>query len=388
MELEQKPEPARGVSPPILIEQVRNTAPFIFAESHSGEQKPEFRYLKILRETGNNPSRTLTHAEYYALCLSAHHATVGTFVPTDVDNQIRFKLWNPGLPTETLTDMAKIVLQSGEWDPSAVTTRIVLSPKTGEPLSGHKGEWFSTAAAAYCSLRKRAPETAAEVAGAIVREVQREAQILLDLKAAKNGLEALKASTLIAHNLGDLDRVLEMWNLSDQDALKQAVFKLGHDGPERFGGVMRVAGILNKSGMADENHRHFALRGPKCLRKSHDFLLPIGPFFDHWGNRISRHPGLSPKEIGEITEALVVGWEKLQSPSPLTGKTPVGYARALSGILEGVAGGFKALSRHIPAKTERLLKSGPLRIQIQTPQARFEEQWGQNGLKLLNSLLK
>ena len=59
---------------------------------------------------------------------------------------------------------------------------------------------------------------------------------------------------------------------------------------------------------------------------------------------------------------------------------PVGYARALAGILEKFSGGFSELSSYIPARVERALKSGTLRAQIAIPQKRFEEQRAQIAL--------
>ncbi len=131
------------------------------------------------------------------------------------------------------------------------------------------------------------------------------------------------------------------------------------------------AGALNKAQMALENHRHFALRAVKSLRRSADLMLPIGPFFDDWGRVVARHPLLSPTDVAEIVEALVLGWVRL-------GKTPdapvpLGYPRALAGILDAFPGGMSALSKLIPAKLERDLKAGPLRTLIQVPQSRFEE---------------
>jgi len=271
--------------------------------------------------------------------------------------------------------MADVVLESASWDPTPVSARIAKSKHEGEIISGHNGEWFSTAAGAYGALRKKSPEKAAEIGGAIQRELQREADIFLELKDARDGIELLKASTLIAHNLGDLDRVIEMWNLPVDDALRVQAFKLGHEKNGQFKNALFMAGQLNKLFMADENHRHFALRIPKALRRSQDFLLPVGPFFDDWGAVIAKHPLLNAKDIGEIVEALVSGWDKMQIPNELTKRTPVGYARALSGLIENYRGGFSAVSNLVPARVERILKAGPLRQQMSVAKRRFDEQW-------------
>src|SRR5690606_33354354 len=98
--------------------------------------------------------RALAHFEYFRLCLSAHYLTCGTPVPTDVDHQIRYKLWAENLPTSIALEMARLVLESQKWPFQMVSDRHVYGAK-GSPwentlLSGHHGEWFSVATAAYC----------------------------------------------------------------------------------------------------------------------------------------------------------------------------------------------------------------------------------------------
>jgi hypothetical protein len=364
----------RGVRPDILLEQVKNTAPFLF-------DLPAQPYIKTL--TDIRTTQSLSHPEYFRLCLSAHWATVGTFVPTDVDNQIRHKLWHPALSKELVLEMAKTVHESHDWDFRPVTTRWVQSPVSGELLGGHHGEWFSVSIAAYAALRRRDPDAAAEMARAVLEELAREAAIFQDLRKARDGVGMLKAATLIAHNLGDLDRVMDMWNLAPTDALRVAAYKTGHppegtQSDKRFQGILVVAGKLNKAYMADENHRHFALREPRCLRRSPDFLLGIGPFFDEWGMKLARHPQLTPEEVGEVAQALISGWERLSGT--------VGYARALAGILENFPGGLNRLSEYLPAKQQRVLKAGPLRNLCAIGRRRFEEQRGQVALQFVTGL--
>jgi hypothetical protein len=125
--------------------------------------------------------------------------------------------------------------------------------------------------------------------------------------------------------------------------------------------------------MASENHRHFALRKPRALRKSQDFLLPLAPFWDSWGAVLGKHPILSERDLGEIIEALIEGWMKL----PETWA----YPRALAGIESKIPGGLKAMSKLIPAKMARTLESGALRTQISLTKDRFEGQWKTKALK-------
>lgn len=362
----------RGVAPTILLDQVRNTVPFLFEEKR--REYDGIPHLAELRRAyaewqSNGDLAPLDHVGYYRLCLCAHHATVASFVPTDVDNQIRFKLWAPSLPTETMRALAEQVMESLSWPWEAVSKRGAFSPSTGEGTSGLNGEWFSTSAAAYGALRKRSPEEAATVGGAILREVRRELQIMADCKQARDGIGLLKTAVVIAHNLGDLQRVFEMWNIDNDDPLLQAVEK------EKARPEQTWSAELNRRWMANENHRHFALRGPKALRREPEYLLPIGPFFDEWGNLIARR--LEPEEIGEIVEALIAGWQWLEKKEP---KSSVGYARALAGIEESFPGGLNKLTGYLPARVARELKTGALRTLISVPRRRFEEQWKQAAL--------
>ena len=122
-----------------------------------GENKelPEdrFAYVKSLREFIANPPVTSDLWTYYDLCLCAHYATVGTFLPTDVDLAIRQKLWS-GIHSEpALMPLWERIKQMHGWDECLVSKRFVIT-KSGKKLSGHQGEWFTVAMAAYgCALK-------------------------------------------------------------------------------------------------------------------------------------------------------------------------------------------------------------------------------------------
>jgi hypothetical protein len=127
------------------------------------------------------------------------------------------------------------------------------------------------------------------------------------------------------------------------------------------------AGKINRELMALENPRHFALRAPRALRKSQDFLLPLGPFFDDWGKMIATHPSLSLEDMGTIVEALIQGWVKLEGS--------VGYSRALVGIESYYPGGMKELLKPLPTRVAKLWTGGALRQLCAISQPRFEAQW-------------
>ncbi len=264
-----------------------------------------------------------------------------------------------------------VVQGAASWDVTPVSKRWVKSPVTGEILSGHKGEWFSVACAAYCAVRAPLPELATDLAGDILREVLREEQIFTDFVRARDGIGVLTAATIIAHNLGDLDRVLDIWNLPATDPLRDGVYKRGHGSSGTS--VLELAGRLNKEFMAVENHRHFALREPRCLRLHQDLLLPTAPFFDAWGAKVARHPGLSAEEKAGVAAALIEGWDRLKG-------VPQGYARALAGLESAFPGGPAAFQRLLPARWGRILKAGKLRAQVAVSSGAFEAGFAKRAL--------
>lgn len=363
----------RGVTPKILLSQVKNTAPFIF--SADAYPAPNHRYLTILRNMAQwldkFPESELDHSAYFELCVAAHWGTVATYVPTDVDNQIRFRLWHPALPLETLFSMVSLVEEALSWDASPVSTRGVQSPISRDYLSGHHGEWFSISVAAYGALRKRHPERAQAMADLILKELDRQLNVFNDFREVRDGIGSLKAATVVAHNAGDLVRVMAMWNFETDDLLRKE-FAL-RESPDYLKGAFSKLSLLNRQYMAIENHRNFALRKPKALRTQRDFLLPLGPFFDDWGKAIAQSASLSEFDLAEITEALVDGWVYLE--------TAVGYARALAGMEMGIKGGLSQLCKLVPSKMAKQLSSGKLRTLTGVSQSRFESQWNQFGLK-------
>ncbi len=334
----------RGIAPDLLLSQVLNTMPYLLGRS--GEFA-RFKPTATVRNFERGGITDLSHFDYFRLCLSAHYLSCGTPVPTDVDNQIRRKLWPRDLALETAFEMVDLVLESRKWDFTLVSTRYTYgakgTPFEGEALSGHLGEWFTVATAAYAALGQyssaAAREKRAVVFAEITAEVDRHSEIFGSLWRAKDGLGCLKAAASLAHNFGDLDRVMDMWELSVGDPLRLKFYKLGSlpfdtEKKLRYLGRLWVAGELYKSkiegsSLALENHRHFALRKPKCLRGSPEFLIPTAPFFDHWGESVARGlaaaDGSPSADTREVVDILIAGWER----QPGT----VAYGRGLRGIL-------------------------------------------------------
>jgi hypothetical protein len=381
----------RGIAPDLLLSQVKNTMPYLFESEVADTALGRFAPAQIFRAYAEEPGQALSHFEYFRLCVSAHYLTCATPVPTDVDNQIRHKLWPQALPVDTALEMSAFVLESRRWDFTVVTTRFVRGAAGTEwgsqALSGHLGEWFTIASAAYCALGRYAEPEARErrqaLFDAITDEVKRHSEIFGTLWRAKEGIACLKAAASIAHNFGDLDRVMDMWELSVGDPLRLEFYKLGvtpfdSNGNLRYLGRLWTAGELYKStiggsAMAFENHRHFALRKPKCLRLSPECLIPTGPFFDDWGRQVARFlatPEGKPSEATlEVVDALKHGWERL----PRT----LGYGRALRGMLD-------AHPADLPL--EDLMKSHAARAVLEISQERFERKWNDEALQELDDI--
>jgi hypothetical protein len=380
----------RGIDPGTLLSQVRNTMPYLFDPGTGGTALGQMVPAQVLRAFEGASQEPLGHFEYFRLCLSSHYLTCATPVPTDVDNQIRQKLWPRQLPLETALEMTALVLASRQWDFKLLSNRCVYgapgTPWEKESLSGHLGEWFTVSSAAYCALGQypdpRAGEMRKLVYENIADEVRRHSEIFGSLWRANEGSASLKASANIAHNFGDLDRVMDMWELSPGDPLRLEFYKLtatpfDADRKLRYLGRLWVAGELYKSeiegsSMALENHRHFALRKPKCLRQSPELRIPLGPFFDDWGRLVARtlaaSDGAPSERTFEVIEALWHGWERL----PKT----VGYGRALRGIGEV----------HPELGFEAQAKTHVQRSILQMPQERFEKKWNDEALKLMDDI--
>jgi hypothetical protein len=379
----------RGIAPSLLLSQVRNTMPYLFEEGLPAARDEQFPPAKILRESSAHPDQSLNHFEYFRLCLSAHYSTCATPVPTDVDNQIRMKLWAPKLPLETALEMTRLILASRKWDFTLVSSRYtcgVEAPWATEPLSGHLGEWFTVACAAYSALGRypdpEAKSARQEIFEHVGDEANRHSEIFGTLWRAKEGLLSLKACANIAHNFGDLDRVMDMWALPPTDPLRLEHYKLGAtpfyaSRKLRYQGRLWVAGELYKSvidggSMSFENHRHFALRKPKCLRRNRAFLIPIAPFFDDWGLLVAqalRGPDGKPSEdTQEVMEALQYGWSRLPNT--------VAYGRALRGFLQ----------THPELKFAGVPEVKKSRQVVEMSRERFEKRWSEEALRLMDEI--
>jgi hypothetical protein len=234
------------------------------------------------------------------------------------------------------------------WAYAEVTRKLL--PTSRGSLSMHEGTWFSVAVAAYAKARQRGDQAQRErFAAHIVAEVKREEAIALEVWQRGDMRALLELSALVAHNLGDLDRVFEMWSIPDDDPLKARVHKASQEPRPGLDPILRGLYWINRELMAPENHRYFAFRQLRPVRRSADFMLPIPPFLDAWGERVASHPRLSMEDRTEVVLATLQGMKGLARTS--------GFARALAGMARGLPGGLDSLKRYLPARRFKELKS-------------------------------
>jgi len=350
---------AQWIGPETLISQVRSTAPFLEPRLPAAESgrliemghSPD-GFLRILANWQNilrpglKPEEQLQ--DYFAFCLACHHATVATFVPTDVDTKIRGIVWRESRDVDVLRPMLRLALASRTWTEDGISIRAIRG------VSGHNGEQWSAIAAGLGRLLELGDTVSAgEAQAAIEEEIDRE-QVVFDEAAAEQGaeLDVLRLSMTLAHNRGDLTQGMGFWKRTP--VIAPVMDHLSARG--RFALAVRV---YQHAGLSAEGHRHYPLREVKILRRSPATLLPLCPFLDEWGGLVA---GLA--ESHEVLAALVGGCQKVQGQQ--------GYYRAIAGMRSASLGAFERAAARMPNATQRLLRGAELRKLIDVPRVSFE----------------
>lgn len=331
-----------GIAPNILLTHIISTAPFLFnGELDSSGKNREYLAKLIFYKKNLNALKNIDLTEYFHICMAAHWTTAGTFVPTDVDNQIREGLWKHPDIKKNIERMAKLTIAAWTWDYEQVTNRKSYNPERGQVMSTHEGTWLSVAIGAYNALVKnKLPELASQVADVILAEVDKEEKLLLELREKRDHVNFLRSTALMAHNFGDLDRVIDQWAMGEDDPFRKRIYKLGHRLNDAQNPILVFAGQVNKQFLSVENHRHMSMRQPKCLRRSSKFLVPVGPFMDKWGRDLGESPNLTNDEKGEIVCAFLDGFNRQD--------TALGYVRAYHGMISVLPKGLETLEQNIP----------------------------------------
>lgn len=355
-----------GIAPNILLKHVESTAPFLF-EGELDTKSVNCEYLEKLRYYKKNLKllKNIDLAEYFHICLCAHWSTAGTFVPTDVDNQIRKTLWIGGSIQKYIEKMAKTTMESWKWDYSQVTNRKSYNRENTQVMSTHEGTWLSVAIGAYCALVKnKKTQLASDMAELILEEIKKEETILTQLREDRDHINFLRSAPLMAHNFGDLDRVMIQWEMDENDSFYKRIFKLGHKLNPNYDPILVYTGKVNKEFSSKENHRHMSMRQPKCLRKSYKFLIPVGPFMDDWGISLGSSEILTISEKAEIIAALFEGYKRQDQA--------FGYIRGYRTLLEQIDGGMAAFDQELPFDLIREIRKSKFSEYAEVPREEFE----------------
>jgi hypothetical protein len=355
-----------GIAPNLLLKDVENTAPFLFkGEVDLSGDKRAYLAKLVFYKKNLNALKHINLYDYFYLCLSAHWATAGTFVPTNVDNQIREGLWRHGEVGGHLDKMCRLTIDSWSWDYGPVTNRKSFNPKNGQVLSTHEGTWLSVAIGAYCALKKnKRTQLADEVAQAILTDIDKEEQLLLELRETRDHINFLRTTALMAHNFGDLDRVIDQWEMPEDDPFRLRIYKLGHQLNSSYSPILAYSGQVNKAFLSVENHRHMSMRQPRALRRSSRFLIPVGPFMDEWGKVLGEASDMNLEEKGEIVIALYEGFKRQDHA--------YGYARTFKGMMDSLPLGLDSLEASIPFDLMREIKKSRFFEESKSSQEEFQ----------------
>jgi hypothetical protein len=348
---------AQWIGPETLLSQVRGTAPFLESRPPENGRLIEIGrspdgFLRILANWENllrpglDPSEQLQ--DYFALCLACHHATVATFVPTDVDTKIRGIVWRESRDPEVLRPMLRLALDSRAWIEDGISIRAVRG------VSGHNGEQWSAIAGGMGRLLELGDTVSVDEAlAAIETEIDREQAVFSAVAAERDGeLDLLRLSMTLAHNRGDLTQGMGFWKRTPVTGpLMDHLSERG-----RFALAVR---IYQHTGLSAEGHRHYPLRPVKALRRSASTLLPLCPFLDEWGEVVARL-----EESDEVLAALVVGCQKVQGQQ--------GYYRAIAGMRAASSSAFERAAGRMPNAAQRLLREAEMRKLIDVPRVSFE----------------
>lgn len=358
-----------GIAPNLLLKDVEVTAPFLFqGEIDTTGVKREYLRKLIFYKKNLNQLKSINLNEYFYLCMAAHWTTAGTFVPTNVDNQIREGLWKHQNIQRHIEKMARTTIDSWNWDYEEVTNRKSYNESRGQVMSTHEGTWLSVAIGAYAALEKHGKtELLQEMEAIILAEAEKEEKLLLELQEKRDHINFLRSTALMAHNFGDLDRVIDQWQMSMDHPFRKRIYKLGHELNENYSPILVFAGEVNKAFLSVENHRHMSMRQPKCLRRSKNFLIPVGPFMDDWGRILGESSLLSLEEKGEIVLALFEGWKRQDQA--------MGYIRGFRALISALPEGLDTLERFIPFDVMAELRRSNFLESSQISEEEFKESY-------------
>lgn len=360
------------ISPTGLLDLIWNTAPFLLEHlpanpSLDRSAEPE-GFLHILGAIRAEPELRDDSSvfRYFALCLAAHHSTVATYVPTDVDSKIRGLLWRETKDPETLRAMFRLGVAMHGWTLDGYSLRTIQCGQHGI-VSGHDGEWLSVMAGALGRFMALGDEEYVALSReAIHKELIREARAFVDVCLTPGReIDTMRVAMSVIHNLGDLNQGISFWSGPNRKSESALQFeRLAQENVTGYGGVFQRPGDLYKELLASEGHRHYPLRAVKPLRRAAELMLPLGPFLDEYGARLATTDKLDGAERAEALEAIVRGCKKVPNQH--------GYYRAIAGFREASTRAFDDAVNRMPTGSQKLLKEPEMRQKLAVQRRSFE----------------
>ena len=356
-------------TPRQLLADIRNAVPYRFPGPKSLERINGSLADKAAAELGwwdiitsakqlqlsKHPS-TQEFIDYYTLCLAAHHSTVASFVPTDVDTKIRRHIWRYASAPGIIDKMCAIFMHAVEtWDRQTVSARSISDAIDG-PISGLDGEWLSVAIPAMLAADKHGLSERAEALWQwIEQEVQRQARIFQRSLQDEDHVRMLKLAAILCHNAGDIDQGIDSNAAGPQYHQRlQSIAGLAkikeEDSDSRFNGLFFIAAQIYKHCMAKEFHRHYPLREMKILREHQDFAFPISPFLEDWGALLAQHTYFNEEQRIEVLGGLIHACDVVNNQD--------GYQRAIHGFLNNDE--REELISHLPVNLSQRLRQDDL----------------------------
>lgn len=322
---------------------------------------------------------------YFGLCTASHFATVGSYVPSDVDSKIRGHCWYDR-SEQVLVEQYHILKESLTWDASKVSKRVMFID--GKALSGHDGEALGSLMGAWGAfLRIGDTARAREVEEKVESELAREAAVFDKLCRSKPSPQAdaalLKVIAIITHNVGDVDQGLSYWGnetmTPHRHDLHNKFNRLSHERFERFGGAFGRAKTVYAKLLSAEGHRNYPLREAKCLRQHPDLLLPINPFLENWGRIVATHPGLTHIDRVSVVRQLLRGCDNTNRAWCVPNQ--IGYYRALYGISSAIE--IENIMKDLDKDCKRVFKEHEMRHHLGISDETFISNLGRQCRQLL-----
>lgn len=325
-------------APRILLRQVKDTTPWLWpvpAELRAGGLRPAqllghplgwWRILdaaaswnRLTRGDGTELS------DYLALCLACHHASVASYVPTDVDSKIRGHLWRLASTPRQLEGLYGLLVESLSWDAAPCSRRMLPTPEG--PISGHDGERLGCLVGAFGQLLRHGCDAAGDAAARIDAELARSVRIW---QGEWEWPERCQLAAILTHNAGDVDQGRSYW--PQAPGLAEAARRWGRlahgggaDVEPTVAAAFTDAARWYRVGIAAEGHRNYPLREISSLRRHPDLLLPIAPFLEDWGRTLATHPCLNGEDRLDILGRLLHACFRVAQQR--------GYQRAIRGML-------------------------------------------------------